>query len=94
MTAISATSSSSYYLTPLQQLQKELAAEASFGVVSSADASALSSALTSIDQALQGGGSSGTGSSNSSPTDMKAKIDGLIADEVSSSNLTSEQPKS
>ena len=89
MTSISAASTSSY-LSPLQQLQKELAAELSSGTVSATDADALSSALEDINSALQSGRSSGA-SGSAPPTDMKSKIDDLIASEVSNGTLTSDQ---
>lgn len=87
MTAISASSNSSY-VSPLQLLQKELAAEVSSGKVSDTDATALSSALTDIDQSLQ---SSRSDAGSSAPGDVKSKIDDLIASEVSSGKLTSDQ---
>src|ERR1700761_5266125 len=93
MTSISAASSGSYQ-SPLQLLQAELQSEVNSGAVSSSDQSALSSALTDINSALQGGGansSSGSGSPPANPGDIKSKIDGLIANEVSSGKLTSQQ---
>ena len=91
MTSISATSNSSY-LSPLQKLQYQLQAEVSSGAISSSDQSALSSALTDINSSLQNGsaGDSATGT-NSSPGDLKSKIDSLIANEVSSGKLTGDQ---
>ena len=91
MTSISATSNSSY-LSPLQKLQDQLQAEVSSGAISSSDQSALSSALTDINSSLQNGsaGDSATGT-NSSPGDLKSKIDSLIANEVSSGKLTGDQ---
>jgi hypothetical protein len=91
MTSISATSNSSY-LSPLQKLQDQLQAEVSSGAISSSDQSALSSALPDINSSLQNGsaGDSATGT-NSSPGDLKSKIDSLIANEVSSGKLTGDQ---
>jgi hypothetical protein len=89
MTSISATSNS--LLSPLQQLQKELQAELNAGKISSTDKDALSSALTDIDSSLQSSRSSGSSASKASPEDMKSKIDDLIAGEVSSGKLTSDQ---
>ncbi|MFY9958589.1 hypothetical protein [Bradyrhizobium sp.] len=91
MTSISATSNSSY-LSPLQKLQDQLQAEVSSGAISSSDQSALSSALTDINSSLQNGsaGDSAAGT-NSSPGDLKSKIDSLIANEVSSGKLTGDQ---
>ena len=91
MTSISAASSSAY-LSPLQKLQDELQAEVNSGAISSSDQSALSSALNDINSSLQSGGASNqAGGSSSSPGDLKSKIDGLIANEVSSGKLTSDQ---
>jgi len=94
MTSISATSGS--YQSPLQLLQAELQSEVNSGTVSSSDQGALSSALTDINSALQGGNTadpagSTTSTTNSSPGDLKSKIDNLIAGEVSSGKLTSQQ---
>ena len=90
MTAISsAAAGGSSYLSPLQLLQKELASEVSSGTVKSSDADALSSALQDIDSSLQSSRSSS--SSDSRPTDLKSKIDDLIASEVSSGKLTTDQ---
>jgi hypothetical protein len=91
MTSISATSGSNY-LSPLQLLQNELQTEVSSGAISSTDQSALSSALNDINSSLQNDGpSSSTGGANASPGDLKSKIDTLIAGEVSSGKLTSDQ---
>lgn len=91
MTSISAPSSSSY-LSPLQQLQKELQAELTAGKITSADQDALSAALTDIDTSLRSGrASSSAGGTRPSPDEMKSKIDDLIAGEVSSGKLTSDQ---
>src|ERR1700688_4908956 len=91
MTSISATSGTSYQ-SPLQKLQAELQSEVNSGAISSSDQSALSSALNDIDSSLQSGqASASSGSANASPGDLKSKIDSLIANEVSSGNLTSDQ---
>ncbi|MDO9298495.1 hypothetical protein [Bradyrhizobium sp.] len=90
MTSISAAASSSY-LSPLQQLQKELQSEVTAGKITSADQDALSAALTDIDASLQSSRPSHSAGTRPSPEDMKAKIDDLIAGEVSSGKLTSEQ---
>jgi hypothetical protein len=89
MTAISSASTSSY-LSPLQQLQKELAAELSAGQINSSDASSLSTALNDIDTALQGGSPADAGGVQT-PGDMKSKIDDLISKEVSNGTLTTDQ---
>jgi hypothetical protein len=75
--------------SPLTILQNELASEVSSGPISSSDQSALSSALSDINSALQ----SDSSSSPPSPSDMKSKIDGLISQEVQSGKLTSDQAK-
>jgi len=88
MTSISAAGSG--YLPPLQQLQKELQSEVTAGKISSVDQDALTSALRDIDSSLQGGRLSGS-SSKKAPDDLKAKIDDLIAGEVSGGKLTNDQ---
>jgi hypothetical protein len=91
MTSISATPGNSY-LSPLQKLQEALQSEVNSGAISSSDQSALSSALTDIDSSLQGSQTGDqSGSPQSAPGDLKSKIDGLIADEVSSGKLSSDQ---
>lgn len=73
--------------SPLSLLQNELTSQVSSGTISSSDQSALSSALTDINSALQGD----TSSSPPSPSDIKSKIDSLIAQEVQNGKLTSNQ---
>jgi hypothetical protein len=73
--------------SPLTKLQNELTSEVSSGSISSSDQSALNSALSDINNALQ----SDASSSPPSPSDMKSKIDGLIAQEVQNGKLTSDQ---
>jgi hypothetical protein len=91
MTSISAISSSSYQ-SPLQKLQDELQAEINSGTIGSSDQDALSSALTDIDSSLQSSrASDSAGGTRPSPGDLKSKIDDLIAGEVSSGKLTSDQ---
>jgi hypothetical protein len=91
MTSISALSSTSYQ-SPLQKLQDELQSEVNSGAISSSDQGALSSALNDIDSALQSGqADASSASANASPGDLKSKIDTLIANEVSSGKLTSDQ---
>jgi hypothetical protein len=91
MTSISAASSSSTTLTPLQKLQQELQAELAKGTVATGDSDALSSALAEIDKSLQGDSASQSGSTQSKPGDIKSKIDDLIEAQVSSGKLTTEQ---
>jgi hypothetical protein len=92
MTSISATPGS--YLSPLQTLQDQLQSEVNSGAISASDQGALSSALNDISASLQNGsgpaGDTGSGT-GSAPGDLKSKIDNLIANEVSSGKLTSDQ---
>jgi hypothetical protein len=90
MTSRNATSTSNYQI-PLQQLQAELQQEVDSGTINLSDENALSSALNDINSSLQGGSSSSSGSENSSPADLKSKVDSLIANEVSSGKLTQQQ---
>jgi hypothetical protein len=87
MTSISAASINTYQ-SPLQKLQDELLSEVNSGAISSSDKDALSAALTDIDSAMQGSRASGT---RPSPDELKSKIDDLIAGEVASGKLTSDQ---
>jgi hypothetical protein len=91
MTSISAASINSYQ-SPLQKLQDELLSEVNSGAISSSDKDALSSALTDIDSAMQASRASDqAGGTRPSPDQLKSKIDDLIAGEVSSGKLTSDQ---
>jgi hypothetical protein len=87
MTSISAPSSNSYQ-SPLQKLQDALQSEVNSGAIGSSDQSALSSALSDIDQGMRSGKSSG---GRASPDALKSKIDDLIQNEVSAGKLTSDQ---
>src|SRR5262249_17510436 len=84
--------SANTYQSPLQKLQDELQSEVSSGAISSSDQAALSSALDDIDSALQSSKASDQSSgTRPSPGDLQSKIDDLIAGEVSSGKLTSDQ---
>jgi len=91
MTSISAASAGNYQ-SPLQRLQQQLQSDVSDGTISSSDQSALSTALTDIDTALQSSRSSDQSSgTRPSKDEMKSKVDDLIANEVSNGTLTSDQ---
>src|SRR5437879_8376234 len=91
MTSISAASTNSYQ-SPLQKLQDELLSEVNSGAISSSDKDALSTALTDINSAMQASRASDQASgTRPSPDQLKSKIDDLIAGEVSSGKLTSDQ---
>ena len=91
MTSISAASGQTCQ-SPLQKLQDELLSEVNSGAISSSDKDALSSALTDIDSAMQASRASDqAGGTRPSPDQLKSKIDDLIAGEVSSGKLTSDQ---
>ena len=91
MTSISAASAQSYQ-SPLQKLQDELLSEVKSGAIKSSDQDALASALTDIDSAMQASRASDQASgTRPSPDGLKSKIDDLIAGEVSSGKLTSDQ---
>jgi hypothetical protein len=91
MTSISSTTYPSSFTSPLDRLQSELSSEVADGTISSSDQSALSGALTDIDTSLKSQAPSTTGTGSSSPGDIKSKIDSLIANEVQSGKLTSNQ---
>lgn len=68
----------------------------SSGSITATDATALTSALSSIDTSLSGGAAStsssaSTGAAKLDPRDAKSKIDGLIDDQVTGGMLTSDQ---
>lgn len=91
MTSISAASAQSYQ-SPLQKLQDELLSEVKSGAIKSSDQDALSAALTDIDSAMQASRASDQASgTRPSHADLKSKLDDLIASEVSSGKLTSDQ---
>ena len=91
MTSISAASARTYQ-SPLQKLQDELLSEVKSGAIKSSDQDALASALTDIDSAMQASRASDPASgTRPSPDGLKSKIDDLIAGEVSSGKLTSDQ---
>ncbi len=77
------------FSSPLTRLQDELSSEVSSGAISADDQSALSSALTDIDNGLKADRSSG--GAPPAPGDIKSKINDLIANEVSDGKLTSDQ---
>jgi hypothetical protein len=83
MTSISSTQAMRHQ-SPLLKLQQTLAADISSGKISAADKSALSSALDTIDSAMQSG-------SRVSPEDGKAKVESMIQDMVSDGTLTADQ---
>jgi hypothetical protein len=93
MTSISATTSQYAYTSPRDRLQNELTSEISAGTVKSADLDPLTAALDNIDETLKSQRESdrAAGSRPPSPDEMKAKIDDLIAEQVSSGKLTSDQ---
>ncbi|MGE7157140.1 hypothetical protein ACQKJ1_25810 [Methylorubrum rhodesianum] len=75
-------------------MSSTISSELSAGSLSSTDATALTSALTSIDTSLSADRTSSTGRGSGSklnPSSMKDKIDSLISDQVSAGNLTDDQ---
>lgn len=86
MTTISASSSAH---SPKQHLVDMIASQVSTGQISSTDQTALDSAVDDIDSSLSSGGSSS--GTRLDPSDMKSRIDDLIAGEVSKGTLTSDQ---
>ena len=91
MTSISAASGQTCQ-SPIQKLQDELLSEVKSGAVKSSDQDALASALTDIDSAMQASRASDQASgTRPSHADMKSKLDDIIAGEVSSGKLTSDQ---
>jgi hypothetical protein len=89
MSSIGSATASQQLFSPQKMLQNELTSEVKAGKISSSDQSALSSALDDIDSAMKS--SKPSAGSRPSPDEMKSKIDDLIAGEVSSGKLTSDQ---
>jgi hypothetical protein len=89
MSSIGSATASQQLFSPQKMLQDELASEVKAGTISSSDQSALSSALNDIDSAMKS--SKPSAGSRLSPDEMKSKINDLIASEVSSGKLTSDQ---
>lgn len=77
--------------SPLSRLQIELTSQVESGTIKSTDADALSGALQSIDSSLSASRTADSGSSRPDPSEVKSKIDSLIAGQVSSGALTSDQ---
>lgn len=76
----------------LSRLQSELTSQVKAGTVKSTDQDALSGALQSIDASLSASRSGeDTSSSRPDPSQVKSKIDGLIAGQVSAGTLTDDQ---
>ena len=78
-------------VSPREMLQSELVSEVSSGKIGSEDQDALSAALDTIDAAMQASRPAIGGGKPPSRDEMKAKIDGLIQEQVDSGALTSEQ---
>ena len=91
MTSISSAGIAPHAFTsPRELLQNELLSEVSSGAISADDQDALSAALDDIDSTLRSQRPE-RGSARPSPTEMKSKIDDLIATEVQNGKLTSDQ---
>jgi hypothetical protein len=91
MTSISSAGLAQHAFTsPRELLQNELLSEVSSGAISTDDQDALSAALDDIDSTLRSQRPE-PGSARPSPSEMKSKIDDLIATEVQNGKLTSDQ---
>ena len=91
MTSISSAGLAPHTFTsPRDLLQNELQSEVSSGSISADDQDALSAALDDIDQTLRSQRPE-QGSARPSHSEMKSKIDDLIASEVQNGKLTSDQ---
>ena len=91
MTSISSAGLAPHAFTsPRELLQNELLSEVSSGAISADDQDALSAALDDIDSTLRSQRPD-PGSARPSSSEMKSKIDELIATEVENAKLTSDQ---
>lgn len=88
MTSISGSMSIASMMSPSDRMKLQLQAAVSAGTVSSADQSALGSALDDIDSAMKAGGPPAAGTD---PSSMKTKVDSLVDQEVTDGKLTSDQ---
>jgi hypothetical protein len=93
VTSISSSSLLQAYQSPRDRLQTTLESQIASGAIGQTDATALSTALDSIDATLSGERQSGAKSNSQppSPDQMKSKIDSLMASQVDSGTLTSDQ---
>lgn len=76
-------------MNPRTDMDNKISAAVEAGSISETDATALETALDSIDSALSS--SSSTSSSKLDPSEMKDRIDSLISDQVEAGTLTEEQ---
>ncbi|MGX7708791.1 hypothetical protein [Methylobacterium sp. Gmos1] len=98
MTTVSASSSTAQPLDqtrgggPKQRLLDRISAQQQAGSLSATDASALTSAVQDIDQAMSGtSGTSGAGGTRLDPAQARSRMDDLIGAEVTKGTLTSDQ---
>lgn len=93
MSTISTISSGAYARTsPLELLKSELTSEVSAGTIEAGDQDALGAALDSINQTLRSqDGTARASGARPTPDQMKSRIDDLIAQQVESGKLTSDQ---
>ncbi len=98
MTSVGTTGTSTLFQTQRtppprgNPVAQAISRQVSTGSISSADGTALSGALASIDASLESGRSgSGSGATRLDPSQIQDRIGGLIDDQVSSGSLTSDQ---
>lgn len=75
--------------SPRAMMDKRIDAAVEAGSISATDETALETALDAIDSSLSASGSSG--STRLDPSEMKERIDSLIADQVENGTLTEDQ---
>ena len=88
---MSSISSVQSYGSPLARLQAQLGTEIQAGSVKASDADALTTALGAIDSKLKEGRGQDASPTRPDPASFEARIDDLIANQVSSGSLTSDQ---
>ena len=88
---MSSISSVQSYGSPLARLQAQLGTEIQAGSVKASDGDALTTALGSIDSKLKQDRDQGASPTRPDPASFKTRIDDLIANQVSSGSLTSDQ---
>lgn len=93
MTSISASRTTMPLPSPRASMDRKIDAAIESGSLSQVDASALETALDSIDSALSASASSTTSDSAArlDPSEMKERVDSLINDQVAAGTLTEDQ---
>lgn len=77
--------------SPREDMDGKIDAAVEAGALSEVDATALEAALDNIDTALKSSSSTSSGQKPLDPSEMKSRVDSLIAEQVDNGTLTDEQ---